>query len=59
MKVPIRYISIQECEKICLDHTGCEKCPLKLARNRCAYYLIKRDAKKTLTEEELDKEIEV
>lgn len=59
MKKPIRYISIQECQKICLEHTGCEKCPLKLEKKRCAYYQIKRDARKTLSEEELNKEVEV
>jgi len=59
MKKPIKYLSVSECQPICLAHTNCEKCPLKLDKKRCAYYLIKRDSRKTLSEEELDKEVEI
>lgn len=59
MKKPIKYISVAEAQQVCLKHTGCVGCPLKLAKNRCAYYLIKRDSRKTLSDEELEKEIEV
>ena len=59
MKKPIKYVSIAECQEVCLRHTNCINCPLKLAKNRCAYYQIKRDSRKTLSEEELEKEIEV
>lgn len=59
MKKPIKYASVSECQTICLKHTGCVGCPLKLAKGRCAYYLIKRDSRKTLSEHELETEIEV
>ena len=59
MKKPIKYASVSECQTICLKHTGCVGCPLKLAKNRFAYYLIKRDNRKTLSEHELEIEIEV
>ena len=59
MKKPIKYASVSECQTICLKHTGCVGCPLKLTKGRCAYYLIKRDARKTLSEHELEIEIEV
>ena len=57
MKKPLKYLSLAEAREICLKHTGCEKCPLKLARNRCAYYNIKRGT--ALSEEEQETEIEV
>jgi len=57
VKKLLKYLSPAEAREICLKHTGCEKCPLKLARNRCAYYNIKRGT--ALSEEEQETEIEV
>ena len=57
MKKPLKYLSPAEAQSICLKHPGCVGCPLKLERNRCAYYAIKRSVK--LSEEEGEKEIDV
>ena len=59
MKKPIKYLSISEAQQVCLKHTACVGCDLKLCKNRCAYYLIKRDSRKTMSEEELEKEIDL
>ena len=57
MKKPLKYVSPSEAQNICLKHPGCVGCPLKLERNRCAYYSIKRGIK--LSEEEYEKEVEL
>ena len=57
MKKPLKYLTENEAQTICLKHTGCVNCPLKLERSRCAYYSIKRSIK--LSEEEYEKEVEL
>ena len=55
----IKYFTPAECSTICLKHCNCVNCPLKLSQNRCAYYAIKRDNLKSLSEEEKEREVEI